>query len=760
MRTCALQSRCRGPAARSRARGREGTRLAQRRTNVGFLVPFKPRRAPGCLRGESAIFGRDAARASTAVTLALALMSLGGAGCASIPQGTAAVDAVSVEGTDALSSSDVEERLATAPSPKFLGLFRGVIYDHEIFDSSVLQRDLDRVERYYRARGYYEAKARAGRVRYKSDKHVEITIEVDEGKPVLVEGARIDGLAGLAPKDARAVRAAMTRLVKGGVPFEEEPYQRAESAVKRALTDRGYAWAQVERRADVDLPKHLARLYFTARPGPKATFGRTRIEGLGELPEPPVRRALDIAEGASYSTADLGTAQQAVLDLGTFSSVEVIPELPEPPPADAVVPLRVRVQLQKLKSVVLGGGFELDAIRTQAHLHVGWEHKNLFGGFRHFTVDFRPGLDLYPTRLPTFQAPTAVLLEERFRAEFRQPGFIEARTNGVISSELNTYPLLLTTTVDPDAPVLGYLEYKGSIGLERTLWKLFASPSYNFQWNNPFVYKGTRDADLRPLVISYLDAVFHFDLRDDRLRPHKGLYLQNDLQFAGLGGDARDVRIQPEARGYLPIGRKVTLAARATVGFLIPFNYGDAPRAAVGSKPGDPGRAEAIRDIELTYLRGFFSGGPSSNRGYPLRGVGPHGAVPFLASAVGAKATSCDLGNASYSDASCAVPLGGASLWEASLELRFPIAGPVSGSVFCDASDVSPDQLSIRGGYPHLSCGPGLRYDTPIGPVRLDVGYRIPGLQVASGTDPRLEGDPGSIFGVPLAFAFGLGEAF
>src|SRR5262249_58234434 len=96
-------------------------------------------------------------------------------GCAAIPRGAAAVDSVTVQGNHAISGSDIEEKVATTPSPKLLGLFRGVLYDYELFDHSVLQRDLDRVERYYRARGYYEAKARAGRVRYKSDKHVEVT---------------------------------------------------------------------------------------------------------------------------------------------------------------------------------------------------------------------------------------------------------------------------------------------------------------------------------------------------------------------------------------------------------------------------------------------------------------------------------------------------------------------------------------------------------------------------------------------------------
>jgi outer membrane protein assembly factor BamA len=719
----------------------------QTERTVFSLGPFKLRREPQCRR-ENAFIRNGSLR--LAVALPLALGALGGLGCASIPQGTAAVDAVSVEGTHAISSSDVEEKLATAPSPKFFGLFRGIIYDYEIFDRTVVQRDLERVERYYRARGYYEAQARAGRVQYKSPKHVEVTIEVEEGKPVLTRAADIAGIEGLSRRDARAVRAAMKQLVKLNEPFEEEPYVKAEAAMKRVLTDRGYAWAKVERRADVDLPGHFAHLYFTARVGPKATLGPIKIEGLGELPEPPVARALDLEKGEPYSTSSIDSAQQAVLALGTFSSVEITPDLPEPPPANAVVPLKVVVQTQKLKSVLLGGGVELDSIRTQAHLHAGWEHKNLFGGFRHFLVDFKPGLDLYPTRLPSFQAPTNVLPEERLRAEFRQPGFIEARTNGVITQELNTYPLLLKQDVDPKDPVIGFLEYKGSIGLDRTLWKLFVSPTYNFQWNNPFSYVGDRDRSLVPIVVSYIDLLGHLDFRDDRIRPHKGLYLQNDLQFAGLGGDARDVRIQPEVRGYIPIGKKVTLALRATVGFVFPFNY---------AKTKD---SKDTKDRELIFLRGFFSGGSSSNRGYALRGVGPHGDVPFLNASLASGAPAC-------ADKTCFSPLGGLSLWEASMELRFPVLGPLSASVFCDASDVSPDQLDIRIGYPHLSCGPGVRYDTPIGPVRVDIGFRIPGAQYSKkdaadykgpGTFEDSQGKPGEIFGIPAALSFGIGEAF
>jgi outer membrane protein insertion porin family/translocation and assembly module TamA len=105
----------------------------------------------------------------------------------------------------------------------------------------------------------------------------------------------------------------------------------------------------------------------------------------------------------------------------------------------------------------------------------------------------------------------------------------------------------------------------------------------------------------------------------------------------------------------------------------------------------------------------------------------------------------------------CDLPLGGFSLWEASVELRFPLLGPLRGALFVDAGDVSPYQLSVRWDRPHLSPGLGLRYATPIGPVRFDVGYRVPGLQAPASAD---ESNPDELLGLPLAVSIGIGEPF
>jgi outer membrane protein assembly factor BamA len=238
------------------------------------------------------------------------------------------------------------------------------------------------------------------------------------------------------------------------------------------------------------------------------------------------------------------------------------------------------------------------------------------------------------------------------------------------------------------------------------------------------------------------------------VHPHEGAFFSNDLQVAGVGGSATDLREQAEARGYLPLAKKWTLAARVTGGLLFPKNYGTTiKRNADGEQFTAGEHNEVVQDIQLMFLRGFFSGGAGSNRGYALREVGPHGIVP-QASTV--QAEGCvDTTNTPV----CALPLGGFTLWEASVELRFPLSGALTGAAFTDTSDVSDKKVDFRLSRPHLSVGLGLRYDTPVGPIRLDAGYRVPGLQVPAGTTD--EGEPSSnLFGAPVAVSFGIGEAF
>jgi len=420
-----------------------------------------------------------------------------------------------------------------------------------------------------------------------------------------------------------------------------------------------------------------------------------------------------------------------------------------------VVPVKVRLEPSRLRTIRAGGGIEFDALKSDVHGIFGWEHRNFLGGLRTFSVRLKPGVVLYPLRINNLEVPNRFLPEERLRLDFRQPGFIEARTNAFIRPEFNVQALLLNPDPPPNQRVIGYAEARNGIGLDRTYKRLYGAISHNLQVAYPFAYVGDRDPTLGTLVISYPELITSLDFRDNRVHPRKGFYLLNTLQVAGgpFGGQANDVKVQPDLRAYVPISKGVVFAVRGSVGLLFPRNYGEQVRRHPSVFEASEART---RDYQLTFFRGFFSGGPTSNRGYPLRGVGPHDIVPFISPDVEIQR----LGVACGRDVDCRTPTGGFTLWEASAEFRFKITGPLSAATFCDASDVSPRTTDIRLNRPHLSCGAGGRYDTPVGPVRLDVGYRIPGMQVIGGLPPDERRPETFPLGIPIAVSLGIGEAY
>jgi len=718
-------------------------------------------------------------RALATFVVFAAIFVLGG--CNTIPEGRTSVNEVKVRGADKVDEDEIKDKIATTESKKFLGLFRGILFEYSTLDRYVLQRDLARVEAFYRSKGFYDAHARAGRVHQIDEKHVRVEVVVEEGEASTIRTVRIDGIEDL-PQEIvdEAKKAAGSGLPKDK-PLEQEALDKTEGNVRRALADRGYAYAKVKGDAAVDLVAHKADIVFTVKHGKTCVFGPVRIDGLDKLPEKPVRRALDITEGAPYSELVLENAQQALLDLGVFAGVEIKPDIPETAPESEgksetddkpasnagetgpvdgppVVPLVVKLEPARLHTIRLGGGIELDSLKTDVHGIVGWEHRNFLGGLRSFQIAFRPGVVFYPIRVNNFTAPEAFLPEEKLRIDFKQPGLFEARTNGFIRPEFNVQPVLLNPDPPPDARVIGYAEVRNAIGAERTIWKFFAALSHNAQFAYPFAYVGTKDPTLGQILISYPELLTTFDFRDDKVHPRSGVFVGNTLQVAGLGGDARDVKIQPELRGYVPLHKRVVWASRASVGFLMPSNYGDVVRKRGSTFEAPAPSEERTKDYQLTFFRGFFSGGPTSNRGYPIRGIGPYDSVPFLNPETELGRVNADCGSGDQSDR-CRSATGGFTLWEASTELRIAITGPLSVATFCDASDVSPRVADLRFDHLHLSCGAGGRYDTPVGPVRLDIGYRIPGAQVLGGLTPD-EREPTKLLGIPIAVHIGIGEAF
>lgn len=660
------------------------------------------------------------------------------------PPNQPVVARVALDGVESVPTQPLLEGLATIESPRLLGIWDGVGFEYEVYDAELLRRDLERVERYLHAEGYYEAQVLAARVVALDEHRVRVEIRVQEGAPVMVTSVHLVGLEQL-PLEVSA-EALRGMPLQPGLRFQEAAYEASKRHLLETLKNSGHAFATVEGSARVDIARHAADVEIRVAAGAKATLGQISIAGLSELDERRVRENLGLATGDVFSQAELDDARRALLALGVFSDVRVQARVEAA--QDAVVPIHVVVQEAPLRSVRLGAGGELDPLQLSTHLFIGWEDRNFLGGLRRLTIDTKPGVVYFPTRfdLNGFDAPNRGLFRNRLQASLHQPSFLEGRTTGSLTGDFNLFPLLYAQS-DAESPIIGFAELRARAGLERAFFAhhLRLAGSLNWQVELPLDYDDLSvgksvdaEALLDPLLLAYPELVANLDFRDDPLNPHEGAFFSINLQTAtpALGSDVSDFRLRPEGRFYVPISRTVTFATRAVVGFLFSDAY-----SRVDDTQSDDRRSVA-REQQKLLFRGFFSGGPNSNRGYPIGGVGPQGEVLFLLPS----ASYCtDNPNAEQ----CDQPLGGQSLWEASVEVRFPLFGPLRGALFVDGSNVQPS-TTLDFASPYLSWGSGLRYGTPIGPLRLDVGVPFAHPQ-ASDVNRR--------YG-PVTLHLTLGEAF
>ena len=181
------------------------------------------------------------------------------------------------------------------------------------------------------------------------------------------------------------------------------------------------------------------------------------------------------------------------------------------------------------------------------------------------------------------------------------------------------------------------------------------------------------------LFISSVPVGLIFDSRDSFLDATKGTYgrLEVENALGAIGSEVEFIRAEADMRHVLPLPWKNWyLAARAQVG-------------VVWALPGTD---------RVPLIRRFFPGGADSVRGYPYQLLGPLD--------------------------SSGKPLGGASMAVGSVEARFPIYDALGGVVFLDTGNAW-ERVEDTFGSLRYTTGFGLRYNTPVGPIRLDIGYQL-----------------------------------
>jgi outer membrane protein assembly factor BamA len=614
------------------------------------------------------------------------------------------------------------------------------------YDEAVFDRDVSRVERWYKARGYYDAHVtKVTRTPDEREHKIDLAISVQENEPVLVERIDVFGIEALEPRlHARLLGASALRKNER---FDEALYDESKRVMIAELREAAYAQASVVGTVNVDPRRHRAQVSFTLVLGRRFRFGHVTVEGQGSLPARPIWGAAEITEGGPYQPSVLEDAKRAVYDLGPFASVEI---QEHPRLNEGLIDIVIKVVPGRRFRTGIGAGMLVGSdpttltptdasgdslVQWDLHLLGRLEYRNFLGGMRRISIEDRPRL-IFGTRFPTAGDRS---LGNLLTVNFRQPAFIEARTS---------FGTILRWDKGPD-PFTGVFrsDLLASAGPERDFFagKLRIASTININAFLPDSSKSNSSpyfAAYPKYFATYMQHSAVLDLRDAPREPHRGAYFGLSVQHAGyfLPSDWDYVRITPDVRAYFRLPFGFVLAARARVG-IMEITSSDIP---VDPAKDTYGVQQRLRDLGPLRQR-LRGGGNNSVRGYAPNTLGDVTAF----------------GNV--------IDSGGLRQWESSLELRAPITTSFGAVLFTDVGDVSRTK-QFRFQFPQTTFGFGLRYRTIIGPLRLDVGFAPPSLQYIGDQRPvrQFIGDGGEVspfhestlFGARGAVHFTIGEAF
>jgi len=478
--------------------------------------------------------------------------------------------AVVIEGNAQVPTSQLQAEMVTTTRPWYTPW-----RSRPRFDPVAFKTDIERLQRLYRAQGYYEAQVSYDLEVEPGSELVTARITMREGAPVRVSRMllEVSDQPALTPI-VEALRPELP-LTEGGV-FVEDRYQAAEAKIKEKLLDLHYGRAQVTRHATVILEDHVAEVWYTAEAGPQTVFGETTVEGTTLVEPAIVLRELTYRAGEPFSAAAIDESRKNILKLDLFSAVRFLED--SAPNAPNIIPMRINVSEKPFREWQAGIGFGTeDEVRGQ----VRWRHNNWFGDGRKLDIQVRAS-SLSRNIDVSFLQPHAFGRHNRFLLSVRpqqldEPGYL-----------LNSTRLQPRFERDFTRQLTGFIAYRLEYDRLNNVASATASALTEFR---------------RKGVLSGVSAGLSWNTTDDPLNAtHGGLVSLSAEQVGGvLGSDFEFVKIQGEMRRYHLILPRLVLAGRLKVGFADPSGH---------SK-------------EIPLFERFYAGGISSVRGYGRHRLGP-----------------------------------------------------------------------------------------------------------------------------------------
>jgi outer membrane protein insertion porin family len=602
-------------------------------------------------------------------------------------------------------------------------------------DPLEFRRDVVRIRIYYWQRGWRDASVVARTER--SSGGVRAIFEIEEKEPTTIEQLHVVQRDSVLP--TRSIDRAVQ--LKAGDPLNMIALDSAVLMLKDELWERGHAAATVELdTTQVSDVSNRGPVTINIEPGPLVRVSEVQFAGNSKVSDETIHRQLTFKAGDLFKRSAILGSQRNLYLSGLFSELEIESQ----PAADTLRAVRIRVVEADLNRLELAGGL---TTADFGQVDADFTKYNFFGSARRLTLRGTVS-NLFATSLngqgifydvtdgangpardeflqPTWSASVDVLQPWLFSIH-NQLGvsvFAHRRTvPGIAIERGHGASIALTRDFGPRT--------NSTLGYTYELSKVDASDVY-FCVSFGVCVASTIDALASGNVLSPLASVTHFDVSNDPFTPNRGYRARVDVEHASAvtGSDFRYNRAEFTGSTYRAMSRTAVLAFRARLGWV---------RAAGGTN--EALGVSGTGDGQVVHPRKrFYAGGSMSVRGFGERQLGPRVlTVSPTALTDTALVTPCT--TAQIQDGSCdpnlagldaaaffPQPLGGNAVAEASVEYRFPLwpVHGISAAIFVDGAVIGTNQLvDLLGATAAITPGFGLRMDTPVGPVRLDLGIR------------------------------------
>ncbi len=585
-------------------------------------------------------------------------------------------------GNHAISSDDLRSAMGTR-TPGALSFLDG----SGVYRRGMLERDVAILTGLYLDRGYATVKIGVPAERLSKDKKfMHVSIAIDEGPQFKLGAIELKGDLLGSVEDNRALIASRT-----GAVFSRTRVEQDRKALETYYQDRGYANVNVVPRMRLDHPRRLVPLGFEIVRGKRVYVERIHIRGNSKTRDKVIRRELKIGEGELFNGSNLEKSRRRVAALGYFETVVVSTSRGS---SDEFVDVDVEVRERRTGQFQVGAGFSsLESFIVQGQI----AHENFLGRGHSIAV----------------QAQISSL-RRIFSFRFVEPHFLD--TQWTFGTELYNQSRGFGT--------FSRNSTGGSLTWGRRLSDQ-ASASITYRLENVDISSGsggianlgarstslptTNTANLfRGGLNSSIRGAIGWDSRDNRLLPTDGWNASLFAEYAG--------RLTASENDFMRWG-----------GFVRNYHrLGDTP--FVLRLNAELGVTTSLDGKGVPLSERYLLGGIYDIRGYQARSIGPQ----LFAQRPGDVGQTLD-----------PLPLGGNVQIIGNAEVTFPIAKRMglSGVVFfdlgnafnledrfCNGSTTTVDACTpVSGMLGNLrkSVGIGVRWQSPIGPLRLEWGLPL-----------------------------------